>query len=293
MKILILGRNGQLGFELCRQASEMGISAASCDFPEFNITDATCIREQIDHSGCELVINATAYTAVDMAEREQEQAFAVNSKGPHKLALACAERDIPMIHVSTDYVFDGSKEGAYQVSDMVCPKSAYGKSKAAGESNIRDALTKHIIIRTAWLYGEHGNNFVKTMLRLGEEKDSIGVVCDQIGCPTCAADLSEAILKISRQILSGQKVLWGTYHYTGNGTVSWHEFARAIFNEAKKHKVLKIRKVDAITTDQYPTPAMRPKNSVLDCSLISDNFGIETKPWRQSLNTTIRNLFLS
>jgi dTDP-4-dehydrorhamnose reductase len=290
MNILILGHNGQLGFELCRKAAKLGIPFVSCDLPDFNITESDGIRAQIERSDCNLVINATAFTAVDMAEEEQELAFAVNAFGPYNLALACEKRDIPLIHVSTDYVFDGNKDGSYSEYDQMCPSSIYGKSKAVGESKIRTALKKHIIIRTAWLYGEHGQNFVKAMLRLGAEKENIDVVCDQIGCPTCAADLAEAIFQIVDYIFLRKPVCWGTYHYTGKGTASWYEFAKEIFKEAKKHRELRIKKVDAISTAQYPTLAVRPKNSVLDCTLIKEAFGIQTKPWQTSLINTLRNL---
>jgi len=293
MSLLILGSKGQLGFELCRQASGKGLSATSCDLPEFNITDVNAIQERIKNSGCKVAINATAYTAVDKAEHEKELAFAVNAEGPQNLARICKENGIPLVHISTDYVFDGRKKGAYQELDPVCPISVYGKSKAEGEAAVRDALEKHIIVRTAWLYGEHGNNFVKTMLRLGAERESLSVVYDQTGNPTCAADLAQAILDIAEHLLSGKDVHWGTYHYAGKGITSWHAFAEAIFNEAKKYRRLQIEKVGSITSDQYPTPAARPKNSVLNCSKIEAHFGILTKPWRKSLNTTIGNLLHS
>jgi len=221
--------------------------------------------------------------AVDKAESEQDAAFAVNQDGPAHLAALCHERGIPLIHVSTDYVFDGTKRGLYRETDSVSPMGVYGRSKAKGERAVRERLNEHLIIRTAWLYGIHGNNFVKTMLRLGREREAVRVVADQYGCPTNAADLAEAILDIASQIHEGRDIPWGTYHYCGRGVTTWHGFADAIFSEAKKHDSLMVKTVAPITTEEYPTPAKRPANSALDCSLIAEHFGIRTRPWQESL----------
>jgi dTDP-4-dehydrorhamnose reductase len=238
-----------------------------------------------------MVVNAAAYTAVDQAESESELAFAVNRDGPAFLASACAERKIPLIHISTDYVFDGEKEGPYLETDPLSPLGVYGKSKAAGEMEVRERLAQHLILRTAWLYGVQGGNFVKTMLRLGRERDVIQVVADQYGCPTYAADLSEAILKIAAQLIGGKKAAWGIYHYCGKGVTSWHGFAEAILNLAKEHIQLKVKRIEAITTAEYPTPAKRPANSTLDCSLFESRFGFAPRPWNESLTRMLYQIF--
>jgi len=283
MKLLIIGANGQLGWELGKRGSRQGFNTDCVDLPEFNITDQAQVAVQIEKSAPNMVINASAYTAVDKAESESELAFAVNEKGPLYLADACTAHGIPMVHVSTDYVFSGDKETPYLETDPVSPMGVYGQSKAAGEDAVRNRLKSHIIIRTAWLYGIKGQNFVKTMLQLGKERKTIRVVADQYGCPTYAADLADAILAIAGQVGNGLKSKWGTYHYCGRGSTTWHGFAEAIFEMAKPLISLKVRNVESISTDAYPTPVKRPVNSVLDCRRIQKEFGIRNRPWKESL----------
>ena len=198
---------------------------------------------------------------------------------------------IPLLHISTDYVFDGQKQGAYLVTDPVSPLSVYGKSKAAGEKEVREYLKEHFILRTGWVYGVHGHNFVKTILRLGREREVVQVVSDQYGCPTYAADLAEAILKITARFLGGRKVHWGTYHYCGKGVTTWHGFAEAILALANQYTSLKVKRIEPIITAEYPTPAKRPANSVLDCSLVEKEFGIRSRPWSESLAQMIQEMF--
>jgi len=283
MKLLIIGANGQLGWELGKRGGRQGFDSDSVDLPQFNITDQAQVVAQVEKSAPNMIINASAYTAVDKAESESELAFAVNERGPSYLADACAANGIPMVHVSTDYVFSGDKETPYFETDPVSPMGVYGQSKAAGEYAVRNKLKSHIIIRTAWLYGVNGQNFVKTMLRLGKERKTIRVVADQHGCPTYAADLADAILTIAGQVGNGLKGNWGTYHYCGRGNTNWHGFAEAIFEMAKPLISLKIQNVEPISTDAYPTPAKRPVNSVLDCSRIQKEFGVRNRPWKESL----------
>lgn len=283
MKVLVIGSNGQLGWELCRSGQERGFDIAALDLPEFDITDSTEVKKAVSQANVSLVINAAAYTAVDKAESESALAFAVNRDGPAYVASSCTELGIPLIHISTDYVFDGNKKGAYSEIDPVTPLGVYGKSKAAGEMEVKGYLHEHIILRTAWLYGMHGHNFVKIMLRLGREKETLRVVDDQYGCPTYAADLAEAILAIAAQINEGGNILWGTYHYCGQGVTTWRGFAEKIFNLASEHYSLMVKKVVPITTAEYPTPAKRPINSVLDCSLITKHFDIRPRLWQESL----------
>jgi len=291
MKLLVIGENGQLGWEICRKGKNQGIDMSGLDLPDFDVTKPSKVKKAVHQAGVSLVINASAYTAVDTAESEPEVAFAVNRDGPAYLAASCAEIGIPLIHVSTDYVFDGSKKSPYLETEPISPLGIYGKSKAAGETEIRDNLKEHIIIRTAWLYGLHGKNFTKTMLRLGKENEVLSVVADQYGCPTYAADLADAILIIATQISEQHDVIWGTYHYCGKGVTSWHGFAQTIFDLANKYDTFQVKKVVPITTAEFPTPAKRPANSGMDCSLITKNFGISLRPWQESLADMVHRYY--
>ena len=285
--IAIIGSNGQLGWELVRGAEHRGYESLALNRPEIDITQPASIKDNLHSNNLSLVINAAAYTAVDRAESEPDQAYAVNRVGSANLADFCEQAAIPLIHVSTDYVFDGSKAGLYSEGDPLAPLGVYGQSKAAGEFEVRRRIQEHLIIRTAWLYGVHGHNFVKTMLRVGKERETMTVVDDQTGCPTYAADLANAILLMTDHILSGKKIPWGIYHYCGAGSITWYGFAEAIFKIAEKYEAFSVREIFPITTDEYPTPAKRPANSVLDCSKIESNFGIYPRPWVKSLTCMI------
>jgi dTDP-4-dehydrorhamnose reductase len=289
--IAIIGSNGQLGWELVRRAGSRGMNVMALDYPEIDITKPASIASCIGSGEIDITINAAAYTAVDKAESEPEAAFAVNRGGPAHLADRCRKHKIPLIHVSTDYVFDGTKLGAYVEQDPVAPMGIYGQSKAAGEAEVRNRLSEHVIVRTAWLCGIHGHNFVKTMLKLGRKKDTLRVISDQFGCPTFAADLAEAILEVVRQVESSQSVNWGTYHYCGAGKTTWHGFAAAIFKIARPYENFAVKNVVPISTAEHPTQAKRPANSVLDCSKIKKHFGIQRRPWREGLSTMIRQLY--
>ena len=287
----IIGSNGQLGWELVRRGESRGMQILALDFPEIDIGDPASIDSRIGSKEIDLIINTAAYTAVDRAESEPEAAFAVNREGPAYLADWCRKRGIPLIHVSTDYVFDGTKPGAYIEEDPVAPLGIYGDSKAAGEEEVRVRLPEHIIVRTAWLCGFHGHNFVKTILKLGRQKDTLRVVADQYGCPTIAADLAEAILEVVTQVEKNQSVKWGTYHYCGAGKTTWHGFATAIFDIAGQYEKFLVKNVVPISTAEYPTPVKRPANSVLDCTKIERHFGIRPRPWRESLTEMIERLY--
>lgn len=289
--IAIIGSNGQLGWELVRIAEARGLNILALDYPEIDIGDPASIDSQIESREIDLIINAAAYTAVDRAESEPDAAYAVNREGPVHLAEWCRKSGIPLIHVSTDYVFDGTKQGAYNEEDPVAPLGVYGQSKAAGEAGVRQRLEEHIIVRTAWLCGIHGQNFVKTMLKLGREKETLRVVADQYGCPTMAADLAEAILEVVRQIERKESVKWGTYHFCGAGKTTWYGFADAIFEIARKYEKLVVRNVVPISTAKYPTPVKRPANSELDCTKIQSYFGLQPRPWKESLATMIEQLY--
>ncbi len=291
MRILLTGANGQVGWELSNRGGQRGLEILALDRADLDITDPVSVSEEVNRSGVSLVVNAAGYTAVDEAESEPELAFAVNRDGPAYLASACGKVGIPLVHISTDYVFDGQKKGAYLETDPVSPLSVYGKSKAAGEVAVREHLREHLILRTGWVYGVHGHNFVKTMLRLGREREVVQVVTDQYGCPTYAADLAETILRIAAQVLEGRQVHWGTYHYCGKGVTSWHGFAEEIFRLASQYTSLKVKRIEPISTAEYPTPAKRPANSVLDCSLVEKEFGIRSRPWSESLARMIKEMF--
>ena len=291
MRILLTGANGQVGWELSNRGGQRGFEVLALDRSDLDITDPVSVSKEVNRSAVSLVVNAAGYTAVDEAESEPELAFAVNRDGPAYLASACGKAGIPLVHISTDYVFDGQKQEAYLVTDPVSPLSVYGKSKAAGEVEVREHLKEHLILRTGWLYGVHGHNFVKTMLSLGREREVVQVVTDQHGCPTYAADLVETILRIAAQFLQGGRVHWGTYHYCGKGVTTWHGFAEEIFRLASGYESLQVKRVEPVRTSEYPTPAKRPSNSVLDCSLIEKTFDIRPKPWLESLAQMLNILF--
>ncbi|SPD73888.1 dTDP-4-dehydrorhamnose reductase [uncultured Desulfobacterium sp.] len=290
MKIFVIGSKGQLGWELCRRGKDRGFDILGLDLPEFDITHPSQVQSQVNGKGIFLVINASAYTAVDQAETQEELAFKVNCDGPAYLASSCARAKVPLFHISTDYVFDGTKKTPYKETDPVCPLGVYGKSKADGDERVRTLLKEHIIIRTAWLYGVHGNNFVRTMLRLGRAQEELRVVCDQYGCPTFAGDLADALLTLAGSLIKGEDIAWGTYHFCGKGATTWHGFAKMIFELAGKHTSLRLKELHAITADQYPMPAKRPVMSALDCSLIEKRFGISPRPWQEVLKNIMPHL---
>ncbi len=291
MKLLVLGSGGQVGTELRRIAWPGGTQIAACDRDGIDITRHDAVAAAVTRVRPDIVINAAAYTAVDRAESERDAAWAGNCTGPANLAAACRAASIPLIHISTDYVFDGSKTGAYVEDDPVNPLGVYGQSKEAGDRAVREVLPEHVILRTAWVYSAHGHNFVKTMLRLAAGRPVLRVVADQIGSPTSAADIAAAIAALVQRLASGD-AKWGTYHFAGGGAVSWHGFAQAIFELAEPWRGSPPQ-VDAITTDEYPTPVRRPANSVLDCTRIGEAFGIVPRPWRTALADVVGELFES
>ena len=291
MKILVTGANGQVGWELSRRGALKGFDILALDRTALDISDQSAVKRAVKTSGAALVVNGAAYTAVDQAESEPELAFAANRDGPANLASACTEAAIPLIHISTDLVFDGEKKGPYRETDQISPLNVYGQSKAAGETEVRARLQKHIIVRTSWVYGIQGRNFVKTMLRLARERDVIQVVADQYGCPTSAAELADTILTITAQIPDNRPIPWGTYNYCGKGVTSWHGLAEATLSLAKRYTSLRVKAIEAIKATDYPTPAKRPSNSALDCSLVERTFNIHPRPWQESLAQMIKMLF--
>jgi dTDP-4-dehydrorhamnose reductase len=283
MKVLIIGSKGQLGHDLMHQARLRGWEAAGADLPDCDITDARSVASAFAGAGPPAaVINAAAYTAVDAVESNPGLAFAVNRDGVATLARACRRHGVPMIHVSTDYVFDGLKTSPYLPGDPVNPSSVYGRSKAEGEALLRQDLDRHVIVRTSWLFGRHGPNFVKTMLRLGREQLELRVVDDQVGCPTYAGDLAGALLDVAAHVTHHEDG-WGTYHFCNEVAVTWYAFARRIIALARSYERLAVTDIVPILAIHYPVPAPRPPYSVLDCGSLERRFGIIRRPWEAGL----------
>jgi dTDP-4-dehydrorhamnose reductase len=285
MKVLLLGSHGQLGRELRRARWPAGTELLTHDLDTVDIAvpgAAAALNERI---APDIVINAAAYTAVDKAESEPEVAFACNLRGPEYLAQACAIAGISLIHISTDYVFDGTKPASYVEDDAPAPLGIYGRSKRNGEIAICRTLPRHLIVRTSWLYSVFGNNFVKTMLRLGAEQSELRVVADQIGAPTAAGDLAASIVTMVPAAIAGEAA-YGTYHICNAGETSWHGFAKAIFADLKRRTGREVA-VIPIETAAYPTPARRPLNSRMDCSLLRQKFGIAMRPWQIALQDVL------
>lgn len=282
MKVLITGCNGQVGHCLVEQLQGKA-EVLAVDAQELDITQQQAVNDVVNKFKPNVIINAAAHTAVDRAETEQELSYKVNCDGPKYLAQAAQSIGASILHISTDYVFEGNKDGLYNEDDITNPQGVYGASKLAGEQAVIQACVKHIILRTAWVFGQHGNNYVKTMLRLGQERDSLSIVGDQFGGPTYAADIAAALISIAQQSHAG-KSAWGVYHFSGMPHVNWYQFADAIFTRAVEQNVYKkAPKLTSITTNEYPTPAKRPTNSKLDCHKIKSIFGIEPSDWQQAL----------
>lgn len=282
---MITGAYGQVGFCLTQQAQANGWDVLAIDRDKLDITDQQAVSVLVKEYQPDVIINAAAHTAVDKAETEIDVSYAINRDGPKYLAEAAASVGAAILHISTDYVFAGDKDGIYTESDLVAPQGVYGASKLAGEQAVTAANAKHIILRTAWVFGEHGNNFVKTMLRLGSQRDLLGIVADQFGGPTYAGDIAAALLTMAEKAVAAPAtVSWGIYHFAGEPHVNWHQFAQAIFDNAVAQQLLaKAPQLNALTTADYPTPAKRPANSRLDCRKIFNEFGIQPSDWQRAL----------
>lgn len=282
-KVLVFGRTGQVATELVRRAqADMVLTCLGRD--QADLSGPAACAAIIAASDADVVINAAAYTAVDRAEEEEALASMINATAPGVMAQACADRTIPFLHISTDYVFDGSGTDSWQPEDTTAPLGAYGRSKRSGEIAVRDAAGPHVILRTSWVFSAHGANFVKTMLRLGATRDEIAVVSDQTGGPTAAADIADTLLAIARAFHAGRGVT-GIYHFSGAPDVTWADFAREIFAQSG----LGCRVTD-IPTSAYPTPARRPANSRLDCRELIRDYRINQLDWRNSLRDVLQEL---
>ena len=292
MRILLIGKNGQLGQDLLPVLAALGeVTAVGRETLDLENSDA--IRHLLQDIHPDTIVNAAAYTAVDRAESEPAKAIAINGTAPTVMAEVAQELRSALIHISTDYVFDGQKNTPYLEEDPTNPINVYGKSKLLGEQGIQQACDRHMILRTAWVYGTQGKgNFVKTMLRLGAEREEISVVMDQVGCPTWTGDLAQAIAQCGFQLhsnLPNQAAVTGIYHYTNSGVISWYDFAVAIFEEATLLGFpVTIQQVVPIFSAEYPTPTARPAYSVLSCKKISSLLGSPVPHWRQSLRRMLK-----
>ena len=306
MKMMILGAAGQLGKELCELAVDFDVAAY--DRQALDITDANAVLLAIKKERPDCVVNAAAYTAVDKAESDSQSAFLINEVGAKNIAQACQVVSTRLIHISTDYVFNGEKDSPYNVKDPADPQSVYGMSKYNGEQAVRATLPQHIILRVSWVFGQHGNNFVKSILRLARERDELKIVADQLGCPTSTVNIANVIFQIASKIC-GEKFKekrFGTYHYCDAPETTWFGFASAIVEAAriveaentevmlqkKSPEKIKVKQIIPIMTHEYPTTAKRPVNSRLDTAEIEKRFGIKRAEWRPELDLLIKKLIL-
>lgn len=285
--VIVVGSGGMLGRDVVGRLKNAGFTVEALGRLQIDITKRESVHSALGRiEAPSVLINCAAYTAVDKAESEPEAAFAANRDGAAYLAGECESLRIPLIHISTDYVFNGKSGRPYKEDDAAAPINVYGLSKWQGEEAVRSRLARHIIVRTSWLYGPGGGNFVKTILRLGAEREELTVVCDQYGCPTWSFDLAGCLVRIAERALCGaETVPWGTYHYCGAGITTWYHFASAILNEARQRLSSRTARVLPVASSSYPTAAARPMYSALDCGKIEAVFEIKRKHWEKSLES--------
>ena len=284
-KVLVTACNGQVGYLLSQKLKKLKdeFDLYSFDKAGLDITSENDLAEKFDEIKPDIIINCAAHTGVDKAETDIENSFAINELGPKYLAEETLKHDALLIHISTDYVFDGNKAEPYNEKDTPNPQGVYGKSKLAGEQAIQNTGCKHLILRTAWVFGEHGNNFVKTMLKLGKAREELGIIGDQFSGPTYAGDIADAITTIAKRYESTQQS--GVYHFSGYPHVSWYQFAKSIFDYANQAEIpLALKALNEIPATAYPLPAPRPPNSCLDCTKLESIFGVTQSNWQSALN---------
>ena len=291
MTILLTGAGGQVGREIQRQANRANTPILPLPRASLDITALDAVRRVVAETRPGIIVNAAAYTAVDKAEDEPENAFRINRDGAANLAKAAAEAGIALIHLSTDYVFDGASSRPYAESDPTSPIGVYGNSKWVGEEAVRQNLSQHLIVRVSWVFGVYGHNFVKTMLRLARERDTLRVVADQNGGPTYAGHIADLLLDLCRRIAAGEPIGWGTYHFCGRPVTNWHAFAEAIVRSGRRIRLIDHPvTIDAITTADYPTRARRPANSALDCRKLETVFARVPQAWQAGLDDMLARI---
>jgi dTDP-4-dehydrorhamnose reductase len=290
-RMVVTGRHGQIVSSLLeRGQDDRRFAIIALGRPELDLSAPDTIDAALRRARPDVIVSAAAYTAVDRAETDEEAAMVINAVGAGRIAETAAALGVPLVHLSTDYVFDGAKPSPYIESDPVAPLGAYGRSKLAGERAVADAAPNHVVLRTAWVYGPFGKNFLKTMLSLAERRDSVNVIGDQIGNPTCALDIADGILAVAANLMASQDfALRGVFHMTARGEASWADFAEEIFARSAMAGRAAAR-VDRISSSMYPTQARRPANSRLDCGLIENRHGIRLPDWRQSTASTVARL---
>jgi dTDP-4-dehydrorhamnose reductase len=290
MRFLLFGGTGQVGEEFRALPMPDGVEVVAPSRDALDLEDTDALATMISAQPWSVVINAAAYTQVDRAEREEAVAFAVNAGAPSRLAAETGRRGIPLVHISTDYVFDGTKGAPYIEQDQAAPLNVYGRSKLAGERGVRSANPRHVVLRTSWAYSPYRTNFVKTILRLAAERERLAIVADQRGCPTAARDIAKACLHIAMRCASDpERAPYGVYHFAGAGEASWFELAEAIVDMSAGRRT-RSPQVVPIRTFEYPTPAARPLDARLDCTAVVREFGVDLRPWREALAETIHRL---
>lgn len=289
-QLLCIGKSGQVARALQERCAAQAIDFTAIGRPDVDLLKPESLKAAIVTAAPKVVINAAAHTQVDQAETDQDAAFALNAEGPKQLAEICAALNLPLIHISTDYVFDGAGTSPFLETDQTAPLNVYGASKLAGEEFVRAALAQSVILRTSWVYSPFGANFVKTMLRLARDRGEVSVVDDQIGSPTSALEIADTIIEISKAIsVRADERMFGTYHFTSDGAASWADVAEEIFSVYEGRTGCKII-LNRIPSSDYPTPAARPLNSRLDTRKITDTLGVTPRPWRESIRETVNRL---
>jgi dTDP-4-dehydrorhamnose reductase len=292
MKILVVGSLGQLGTDLMPALSKEGFSSTGVDMEELDVTERDKVMDLVARVRPGLIINCAAYTLVDQAERDLDRADKVNSEGPRNLAEAAKKAHAHLVHISTDFVFDGKRPTPYKEDDPTNPLNVYGRTKLGGEHEVSATLVEHVIVRTSWLYGTSGHNFVKTILRYASEREFLRVVYDQTGTPTWTADLSGALVRMAKVLRDEGRLDYGVYHYSNEGVASWYDFAVAVVDEARQAGMeLRCRRIEPILTSDFPTPAKRPAYSVLDKQKIKRAFGLSIPHWRASLREMLKSYY--